>query len=231
MAQHAAPSVREFLRVLWSDCGTRMSGIFTVPFSICAFLFSGYARAIFIIMAIAAFLLTAYKVWADERLRVLGLEQHLAPLLQIEFDPRNQRFVLPTAAGPTPMLYIRVIARALSPVAQNCRAFLTRISRWDGERYVPVFQEQLPIPWSYEDPRRILPKELNHEIDGLLNVAWLASPNNQGGFPPFGFLNHLSAVPNSLNPVLERHFQHPEENLKLDILLTATGGVGQLVEK
>ena len=62
-----------------------MSGIFAVPFTTCAIVFSGYSRGIFVTMAIAAFLLTAYRVWVDEQRRLLSLQQHLAPRLRIEF--------------------------------------------------------------------------------------------------------------------------------------------------
>jgi hypothetical protein len=160
--------------------------------------------------------------WMLEEQRFTALRERLAPRLRIEFDPSSSKFVSLTSAGPTPMLYIRVIARALSPVAHNCRAYLARISRWDGAQYIAVFEEQLPMPWSNENPLLIAPKELNHDVDALLDVAWFAPPDNQASFPAFGFLNHAAIVPNSIAPVLDRHFQHPEENLKLDILITAT---------
>jgi hypothetical protein len=88
MNQSAAPSVREFLRVIWLDWGTLMSRILTVPFAIAAVLLpSGYIRHGFGVMAVLALLWTAYRVWADERQHRLELEHHLAPRLPIEFDP------------------------------------------------------------------------------------------------------------------------------------------------
>jgi hypothetical protein len=36
------------------------------------------------------------------------------------------------------MLYVRVLARAVSPTVQNCRAYLQRVSQWDGERYSEI---------------------------------------------------------------------------------------------
>src|SRR5260370_1185054 len=151
MAQHPAPNIKGFFLVIWNDWGARMSGIFTVPFTILTIAFSGYARGLFGAMAIFAFLITAYRIWADERMRLVVLEQHFAPRLRIEFDPQAAKFVLPTrTTGGINMRYIRVIVRALSPVVRDCRAYLERISYWDGETYIPLFDEQLPMPWSYE---------------------------------------------------------------------------------
>ena len=44
-------------------------------------------------MAILAFLVTAYRIWADERRRLVQLEDHLAPRLRFEFDPKQPKFV------------------------------------------------------------------------------------------------------------------------------------------
>ena len=117
------------------------------------------------------------------------------------------------------MRYIRVIVRALSPVVRDCRAYLERISYWDGEQYVSLFDEQLPVPWSYENPTAITPRVLNHDVDAVLDVAWLAEPTNE--MVPFGILNAQSILPNSFQPVLHWILQHPANNLKLDILVTA----------
>ena len=117
------------------------------------------------------------------------------------------------------MRYVRVIVRALSPVVRDCRAYLERISYWDGIQYVPLFDEQLPMPWTYENPTVITPRALNHDVDSLLDVAWLAEPTNE--MFPFGILNAQSILPNSFQPVLHWILQHPTNNLKLDILVTA----------
>jgi hypothetical protein len=225
MEQHPTPNIKGFFLVIWDDWGSLMSGIFTVPFTIAALFAPSEYRAIFAVMAILAFALTAYRVWSDERMRVIGLEQHLSPRLRIEFDPHASKFVSPTTASGINMRYIRVIARALSPVVRDCRAYLERISYWDGETYVTLFDEQLPMPWSNQDPNNFhVPKELNHDVDALLDVAWLAEPTPPGfvsAIPPFGILNHGSNVPNSFDPKLLWILQNPTRNLKLDILVTA----------
>lgn len=211
-----------FFQVIWHDWGARMSGIFTVPFTLATIGFSGYARGIFGAMAILAFFATAYQIWADERRLLTALEQHLAPRLRIEFDPRNVKFVSPvvTASGMR-MVYVCVIARALSPTVRDCRAYLTGISYWNGERYLPLFEEQLPMPWSYEHPSAVAPKVLNHDVDALLDVAWFAEPDRE--LPPFGVLNVESSIPSGLPQILlDQALHHPEQNLKLDILVTAS---------
>lgn len=225
MPQHSTPNIREFLRVLWNDWGTRMSGIFTVPFTIAAIVTSSaYGQAIFGTMAVSAFLITAYRIWADERRKLVSLELHLAPGLRIEFDPQNPKFLSPVRTNNgIDMLYLRVNARALSPVVRECRAYLTRISRWDGERYVSLFDEHLPMPWSHQNPNAIVPRELNRDVDALLDVAWFADPANEiNRLGPFGFLNYASSLPNSLMPMMAEIFQLPAQNLKLDILVVAT---------
>jgi hypothetical protein len=125
MDRHPLPNIRGFFSVIWYDWGALMSGIFTVPFTLATIVFTGYARGIFGAMAILAFLATAYRVWADERRLLIGLEQHLAPRLGIEFDPRSRKFIAPvvTASGIR-MIYMRVVARALSPVVRDCKAYL-----------------------------------------------------------------------------------------------------------
>jgi hypothetical protein len=181
MDQSAAPDIREFLRIIWADWGARMTGILLLPLTIAAlFLRSIYARG-FGAMAILALLFTAYRVWADERRHRYKLERHLAPRLRIEFDPNQSKFVFPTpTSGGVRMLYLRVLARAISPVVRDCRAYLQGISQWDGERYIALFEESLPLPWSYENPKAIQAKELNHSVEPFLDVAWFSAPSPVG---------------------------------------------------
>ena len=160
MDAHLQPCIREFFLVFWKYWGARVSGIFAVPFAIASLAFSGIARWIFVALSISAFLFTAYLIWADERRRLVALEQHLVPRLRIEFEPLSAKFLhgISLNAPPVAMLYIRVIVRALSPVAHDCRVYLTRISRWDGERYVPMFDEQMPMPWCMKIHKHPVPK-------------------------------------------------------------------------
>src|SRR5579863_5532456 len=188
MTQHSTPNVCEFLRVIWHDWGALVSGIFAVPFTVAAILLPADYRAIFATMAVLAFLYTGYKVWADERVHLVDLEKHLAPRLRFEFDPNQPKCVsvAPTQGG-TDILYVRVIARALSPTVSNCRAYLQRVSQLDGEKYVMLFDETCLLPWSYENPQSVQPKSLNHDVDAFLDVAWLVNPMQRS--PAFGLLN------------------------------------------
>ncbi len=64
----AVPSIREFLRVVWSDWGSRVSGIASVPFTILAlFAKADYARVIWGTLALVALFATVYQVWGKER--------------------------------------------------------------------------------------------------------------------------------------------------------------------
>jgi hypothetical protein len=222
MIRDPGPNLKSFSLVIWRDWGARMSGIFTVPFTLAAIIApSGYGRAIFGAMAILAFLVTAYRIWADERRRLVELEDHLAPRLRFEFDPKQAKFVSVTPAmGGVEMLYVRVLARALSPTVNNCRGYLQRVSQWDGEKYVLLFDEMpFPLPWSYENPQTVQAKQVYHDVDALLDVAWFVDPKRLG--PPFGLLNAASTTSNRLFKVLqERILPFPEKNLKLDLLIT-----------
>jgi hypothetical protein len=216
MEQHPAPNIKGFFLVIWNDWGARMSGIFTVPFTIAALFAPSEYRAIFAVMAILAFGITAYRVWADERRLLIGLEQHLAPRLRFEFDPRHDRFVCETSMfDHTEIVYIRVLARPLSPVVKNCRGFLKRVSQLadGGEIYNSVFEDPIPLPWSYENPNAILPKELNQSVDSFLDVAWVVEGD-------FGLLNRRSNIPNQLRDVMQSLvLPQPSRNLKLDLLI------------
>lgn len=158
-----------------------------------------------VIIALVILGLAGYLVWEEEEHQHAGLKDHhaalqqqLRPRLRIEFDPTAARFVSPTRTiGGIDMRYIRVIVRALSPVVRDCRAYLERISYFDGERYIPLFDEQLPMPWSYENPVEIVPRLLNHDVDALLDVAWLADPTTE--MQPIGILNAQSRLPNSFS--------------------------------
>ncbi len=162
MVQHRPPSVREFVYVGAREWLTLMCGILTVPFTIVAYGFPNL-RWLFVALAACAFALMVYRIWAYERRQLVELEAHLAPRLRIEFDPRQPKFISLTTARtpdsklPYPlagtgatfeMLYVRVLARAISPVVKDCRAYLLRVSQLQGERYIPLFEEPLPLPWS-----------------------------------------------------------------------------------
>ena len=196
-----------------------MSGIFTVPFTVGTILYSGYARGIFGAMSILAFLYTAYRIWGDERKQLVALEQHLAPRLRIEFDPNQAKFVSITPAGGFDILYVRVLARAMSPTVQNCRGYLQRVSQLQGETYVMLFDEPLLLPWSYQNPQAVQPRQLNHDVDAFLDVSWFVDPAS--GLLAFGLLNTQSFVPNRLQTILrDQVLPFPERNIKLDLVIT-----------
>jgi hypothetical protein len=216
MEQHPAPNIKGFFLVIWNDWGARMSGIFTVPFTIAALFAPSEYRAIFAVMAILAFAITAYRIWADERRLLIGLEQHLAPRLRFEFDPQDDRFVCETSTiDYQGIVYIRVLASPLSPVVKNCRAFLKSVSNLNGDKYVALFEDPIPLPWSYENPQAVSLKELNQAVDSFLDVAWFVEEP-----PHFGLLNAASELPTQLRDVLEFLLRpEPSRNVKLDLLL------------
>jgi hypothetical protein len=220
MQQSSQPSLRQFVRVAYQDWAALMSGALTVPFTTAAIIFSGLARPIFGVMAVVCLIVAMYRVWAIERAHRIDLEECLSPRLRLEFAPREAKFVSRVLTeGGFNMLYVRVLARALSPTVRNCRGFLQRVSQWDGEKYVTIFDEPMQLPWSYENPQSIQPKELNHDIDAFLDVAWFVDP--QSAQPPFGFLNFATILPNRFLSIQRSQIlPHPERNLKVDLLIT-----------
>jgi hypothetical protein len=217
MEQHLAPNIKGFFVVIWNDWLARMSaGVFAVTLTIGTTLFAGIGRDILGGVAILAFFITAYRVWADERRQLVSLEKHLAPRLRFEFDPQNDRFVCETSTiDYQGIVYIRVLARPLSPVVKNCRAFLTSVSNLNGDKYVALFEDHIPLPWSYENPQAVSSKELNQSVDSFLDVAWVVEKD-----PRFGLLNAASELPTQLRDVLEFLLRpEPSRNVKLDLLL------------
>jgi len=86
-----------------------------------------------------------------------------------------------------------------------------------------LFDETLLLPWSYEDPQSVQPKQLNHDVDAFLDVAWFADPQS-GLVLPFGLLNVDSIVSGRLITIIRTQiFPFPERNLKLDLLITGEG--------
>jgi hypothetical protein len=127
--------------------------------------------------------------------------------------------LLAPVVGSLELLYVRVLARAISPVVKNCRAYLIRISQLNGERYVPLFEEPLLLPWSYENPKSVQPKDLNHSVDAFLDVAWFTDPGS-GRFH-FGILNADSVLPTRLIDIVQNQLlPQPQCNIRLDLLLT-----------
>ncbi len=62
------PKVREFLRALVSDGLSRISGGLSVPFTaLSLFLDAHWAKTLFAVLAIIAFVVASYRVWANER--------------------------------------------------------------------------------------------------------------------------------------------------------------------
>jgi hypothetical protein len=219
MVQHRLPSISEFVRVSAHEWFTLMAGVLTVPFAFLAYIFPN-VRWFFVPLAVCAFAFTVYRIWAYERRQLVDLEAHLAPRLRLEFDPLQPKFVLLTpVVGSLELLYVRVLARAISPVVKNCRAYLIRISQLNGERYVPLFEEPLLLPWSYENPKSVQPKDLNHSVDAFLDVAWFTDPAS-GRFH-FGILNADSVLPNCLFDIVQNQLlPQPQCNIRLDLLLT-----------
>src|SRR5438093_6556826 len=62
--------------------------------------------------------------------------------------------------------FIRVKVEASRFTARGCRAFLTKIEAQENDRFVTVFSDTLPLPWSYDSPKAIeIPKDVSFFYD------------------------------------------------------------------
>lgn len=216
MEQHPRANISEFISVIRSDLVALVTGFFSLPLTVGSLVTTGYARALFAVGAAGAFLVAAYRAWSGERNKRVELESKLAPRLGFEFDPQDDRFVCETSLlDHTEIVYIRVLARPQSPVVKNCRAYLKSVSQLaeGGDKYDSIFEDHIPLPWSYGNPNDVQPKELNQSVDSFLDVAWVVERD-------FGLLNKNSNIPNQLRDVLRfLIIPEPSRNLKLDVLL------------
>jgi hypothetical protein len=66
------PTLKEFLRVLYSDWTSGVSGSLSVPFTILAlYVRNASAKTLFGVLAVLALLVAVYRVWKKERLELL----------------------------------------------------------------------------------------------------------------------------------------------------------------
>jgi len=67
------PTLKEFLRVLCSDWTSGVSGSLSVPFTFLAlYVRNASAQALFAVLAVLALLVAVYRVWANERGKLLS---------------------------------------------------------------------------------------------------------------------------------------------------------------
>jgi len=68
------PSPKVFLRVVWEDWGSRVSGVASVPSTLLGFFTTTtYAKNTWFVIAVLCVLLAAYRAWVKERERVIEL--------------------------------------------------------------------------------------------------------------------------------------------------------------
>jgi hypothetical protein len=222
MEESPPPSVGQFAWDACHDWATLMSGVLTVPLSLAAaFLPSrwDYVRGFSGVLAILSFSIASYRMWARERTKRIDLERHLAPNLRIDFNPRDEKFLTPARHVSTQTLYLRVAAHALSPTVRNCRVYLKRLSQQRGSGYVSLFEEDIQLPWSYDDSVMIGGKDLNHDVETFVDVAYFT--DGSAGFPPFGLVHAFRRIPERLISILRASvYPNPPMNLKLDLVMT-----------
>jgi hypothetical protein len=72
------PSFAELMKALLSDWGGRVSGAFSIPFTVAAlYVNDAYGKALWSVLAMASLIYGVYSVWSSERRRVVELEKRL----------------------------------------------------------------------------------------------------------------------------------------------------------
>src|SRR5258708_397502 len=117
-------SLREFCAVVWQDWGSRVSGGFSIPFTLFAlFAKADYAKVIWAALAAIGIIATAYQVWAKERKKVVELENALLverdtnqPKLDGSID---QIFAGPVTEGTIGHINVCVLNKGASTIAHK----------------------------------------------------------------------------------------------------------------
>jgi hypothetical protein len=160
------PTIREFFLVVWRHWGPLMSGVFSVPFaSLSVFAESTYGKIIWGAMAVLAFLVAAYLIWANERKTVVAFQDRLAPkiMLFLNPDPFGQTTGIEIAKGTggDDVPYIQVCAEPITDITiYDPVPHITKIEHRANETSVfyEVLGESRPIDWSWQQAGATLSK-------------------------------------------------------------------------
>jgi hypothetical protein len=128
-----SPSIREFVRVIWEDWGSRVSGALSIPFTVLAlFAKADYARIIWACLAVIGVVATIYQVWSKERKRVVQLEESLSQERQKntpELIGAVEQIIVGECFGVAEMigvfLNLTIINRGADSTVRNWKASVT----------------------------------------------------------------------------------------------------------
>jgi hypothetical protein len=172
------PTLREFLLVIWRNWGPLMSGVFSVPFAALAvFTESTYARAIWAVMAILAFMASAYMIWARERGTVVDLQEKLRPKLKPSFDVADARCKRPNTmiGGRVRCDWYRIKVDAENSTnVRGCQGRLTLIKRGDD---VILSGENPVLPFAPGENADSTAKTIHPGIPEFLDFLFITDDN------------------------------------------------------
>lgn len=138
------PSLKEFCLVFWGDWGAKVSGVFSVPFTVATLLAdSTKTKLIWGALAISAMIAAAYRIWSIERKQVCKLDDRLAPKLSIHFDENSKHFLkkkeLPKQNPNDPtieQLFIQVLVTSSVRLTGCVGRLCNEISIWKDGAWV-----------------------------------------------------------------------------------------------
>ncbi len=163
------------------------------------------------------------------------------PKLDVAYDPNDlkcwrettEQLVQPAPASSTrqatttpfpasplsrPVLYLSVRIKNILPnTAKSSRAFLTKIERWENDRWVTKYEDSLPIIWAFEP--LIQTKDIAMGPALYANVVAIRQPNNS--FEPQLYSGHSAGNPlrpTALIPIVNKSGEH-----QLTVVVSADG--------
>jgi hypothetical protein len=186
-------ALREFATAVWDDWAARMSGVFSVPITTVAALFSNSAsaQAFWLILAASALLNCAYRVWAVEHVRANTLAEQMRPKVDLVFKPEQPwittipRARIYTAPGQfieTTSLFFHVQVSNRSPytLAPGVRVELTNVEREENDTFVGRgFGTSLPLRWSKGIRSGFDPRDIPRLAPYLIDVVSVDAYSNK----------------------------------------------------
>lgn len=154
---HAKPSLKEFLSVVGKGWGDKVSGRFSVPFTLILNFIAGYNfftdtslpnKLFWGVLGVFAILYTSFEVWSKERVTVRNLEEQLESKLDIDFEQTDEYFKKVEEPNLQINTYVRVLPRVSEPV-RYCKGFLVGLLRFDnGEWKHTELKETVTLIWA-----------------------------------------------------------------------------------
>jgi hypothetical protein len=185
-------SFLQFLRALWAQWFSAMSGPWAVPLGIAAvFVENTRARIGLAVTAILCAIFSAYWVWRTERHKVIALTEQLTPKLRCFFDERDSLCDVEThfTQGPKARYFRLRVEVTHGNHVSECAGRMVRIIAPDGV----VTRENLRLPFAQAEEPDAISKNIQKDAPEYMDAIAITE-DNQVLVPTYQW-----KVPNSVN--------------------------------